>query len=387
MGPQTPNTTTVILPCHNEKEAIEKVLAQLDQDLVHSNLNAEIIVVDNASTDGSADILRHSILAYPRLRVVFEPRVGYGSACLKGLHSASETSKYLVIADCDNTYNVGEASKFVKELENGFDLVIGNRFTGKIANGSMPWLHRHFGNPLLSLLVRLFFKVRIGDIHCGMRAITKEALAKITLNTTGMEFASEMIIKASKRNLKIAEISTDYKTRAGSSKLRSFSDGWRHLRFILLYSPLILFFIPGILLFLIGSVSFCLLYFMNPTLFGLTFYVHPIFLSSITIISGYQLVLFAAFARTYAITHLGDKDGFFEPLYRLITIERAGIVGVLLLLIAGSIYAYILTKWVGSGFRDLNEIKNSILALTLTVLGVQTFFSAFMLSILGIKDK
>jgi glycosyltransferase involved in cell wall biosynthesis len=382
----TPNSKiSIILPCHNEEEAILPCLKEIEGVIVSNDLNAEIVVVDNASTDRSPSLLMESLTKFPDLRVVKESRLGYGFACLKGIESAE--GEYVVIADCDGTYDFKLIIQFISKLLEGNDLVVGNRFNGEIMEGAMPWLHRHIGNPLLSLLVKIFFGVKIGDIHSGMRAFKKSVIESINLNTGGMEFASEMVVKAAKRNLYISEIPISYRKRLGKSKLRSFSDGWRHLRFILLYSPLVLFFIPGALLLFLGTISLLILYFGSPSLFGIQFYVHPIFLSSVAVIAGYQLVLFAAFARTYAITHLGDHDGFFEPLYRLITIERAGLVGILLSFFGGSIYAYIFIKWINSGFGSLDEIKNGVVALTLVVVGIQTFFSAFMLSILGIKEK
>lgn len=251
----------------------------------------------------------------------------------------------------------------------------------------MPWLHRNIGNPFLSLLVKTFFKVKIGDIHCGARAISKKAYEKINLNTQGMEFASEMIIKAAKAKLVIAEIPVSYKKRTGESKLRSFRDGWRHLRFILLYSPLVLFLIPGALLFIGGCIGIIVFYYSTPSFLNITFYIHPMFLFSGCIIAGYQLVYFAFFARIYAITHMGERDPIFEKLFRYVTIEKASILGLVLLAISLLIYLSIFLQWVHSGLSPLNEIKNSIVALTLLVVGIETISSAFMLSIIGIQEK
>lgn len=201
-----------------------------------------------------------------------------------------------------------------------------------------------------------------------------------------MEFASEMVIKAVKRKLKIKELSINYYKRKGESKLKSFADGWRHLRFMLLYSPLFLFFIPGLVLFLIGVVSMLWLYFGSPQILGIKLFYHPMFPSALLIITGYQLIIFALFAKTYAIAHLGDT-AIFDKLYNYITIEKAGIVGIVLGILGIMIYAVIFFKWINSGFGQLHEVKNSIIALTLVTIGIQTIFSAFMLSILGIKEK
>ncbi len=376
---------SIVLPCHNEEKALNKCLLSIRDVIEKNSLSAEIIVVDNQSTDSSRKILLDNQKRIPQLKIVEETNLGYGAACIKGLMNARGT--YMYLADCDNTYDFNDIPRFIEKLDQGYDLVVGNRFQMPIEKGAMPWLHKYIGNPLLSRIVKIFFNVKIGDIHCGARAITKNALGKIVLYTRGMEFASEMVVKAAKQNLKITEIPISYKERIGISKLRSFSDGWRHLRFILLYSPLILFFIPGAILFFLGIISLILLYLSPPKIFGIQFYIHPIFLSSLFIIGGYQLVLFAAFARTYAIAHLGDKDSFIEPLYRHITIEKAGLLGIISAVVGGGIYLYIFIEWISSGFGSLNEIKNAVVALTFVILGIQTFFSAFMLSILGIKEK
>jgi hypothetical protein len=251
----------------------------------------------------------------------------------------------------------------------------------------MPWHHFYIGNPALSFFVKLFFNIKINDIHCGARAITKSALNKITLYTSGMEFASEMIIKSAKSNLRITEIPISYKKRLGESKLNSFADGWRHLRFILLYSPLVLFLLPGIILFFLGVFFTILFYFSNPNILGYQFYFHPMFISATMIIVGYQLMFFAGFARVYAITHLGEVDKRIEKILHYITIEKAGLAGLLMLFLGLSFLAYILIIWIKSDFSSINQVKNLITVLVLVVTGVQTISSAFMLSILGIKEK
>lgn len=275
------------------------------------------------------------------------------------------------MADLDGTYDFRDIPKFVDLLKKGNDLVIGNRFAKSLEKrtehklGSMPWHHRYIGNPVLSGLVRLFFGVKVKDIHCGIRAIKKEHLQKLNLRARGMEFASEMIIKTTKANLTIAEIPVLYTERFGSSKLNSFQDGWRHLRFILIYSPMVIFLIPGIIVFLIGIIST-----LNTSI-----YAHQLFLSAGCTIIGYQLIYFTFFAKIYAITHLGEINPLFEKLFNYITLERVGIIGILFFIIGmlNEIYN--------------NGIQGSIFGLILLVIGVQTISSAFMLSILAIKEK
>ncbi len=291
------------------------------------------------------------------------------------------------MADADCSYDFNEIPNFISQLKKGYDLVIGNRFAGKMHDNAMSFSHRYIGNPVLSFVLRLFFGTKIKDSQSGMRAIKKQALEKLNLKTTGMEFASEMIIKSLKNNLKIKELAIGYYPRKGKSKLRTFSDAWKHLRFMLLYSPLFLFFIPGIILFLIGTATMFWLYFSNPEILGIKLQFHPMFLSSLLTIVGYQLIIFSVFAKTYAITHLGENSERMRKLYRLITIEKASVLGILISLVGVIVYIFILFKWINSGFGSLNEIKNSILALTLIVIGMQTILSSFMLSILSIKQE
>lgn len=377
---------SVIIPCLNEEMAIGLCLSEIINVINNKNINAEIIVVDNNSDDRTASIVLEYQKKYPIIKLVNEKIRGYGSAYLAGFKIAK--GKYFFMADADNTYDFNDIPVFIDKLRNEkYDLIVGNRFSGRMEKKSMPLLHRYFGNPFLSYLVKLFFNVKINDIHSGARAISKEALGKIVLYTSGMEFASEMIIKAAKANLKITEIPISYNSRIGKSKLRSFSDGWRHLRFILVYSPNFLFLIPGLFLFISGLFLMAYFYFSSPVFSGIQLYIHPMFIFAVMIMIGYQIIFFAGFSRVYAVNHLGDSDKTIEFLYNKITIEKASIIGLVLISTGLFIFIFILTKWIASDFGALGEYKNSIVALTLMVLGIQTFFSAFMLSILGIKEK
>ena len=376
---------SIILPCLNEEKSLGKCLEEIERIIEKQAINAEIIIVDNKSEDKTKSIAEEYSNRFLNLKIIEEKTRGYGSACLAGLRKA--TGQHLFIADADGTYNFSDIPNFIEKLNSGSDLVVGNRFSGETKNFPMPWLHKYIGNPFLSFLVKWFFKVKINDIHCGARAISKTAFEKIILYTSGMEFASEMIIKSAKANLKIAEIPVGYNERIGDSKLRSFRDGWRHLRFILLYSPLFLFLTPGVFLFSIGMILMITFYFIQPKIFGIQFYYHPMFLFAVMIMTGYQLIFFAGFAKIYAITHLGDNDKIIESLFKKITIEKAALIGSGLIIFGSIVYILIFLKWISSGFSSLDEIKNSIIALTILVLGVQTFFSSFVLSILGIKEK
>lgn len=374
---------SIILPCLNEGLAITSCLDEIKNTIDKHSLKAEIIVVNNNSTDNTVDIVANYQGFICNLILVNEYRGGYGFAYLKGLSVAK--GKYIFMADADGTYNFTQIPEFIKKLEQGSDLVVGNRFAKKIAAKSMPWLNKHIGNPVLSGLVRLFFGIKIHDIHCGARAISSQALKRLNLYTGGMEFASEMIIVANKEKLVISEITIDYRGRIGKSKLNSWVDGWRHLRFILLYSPLILFFLPGVIFFLLGVFFMLLFYFYQPVLFGIQFYNYPMFLFSLMIILGYQLIQFSFFSKVYAINHLGDNNKYIELVFRKVTIEKAIIIGFIITTIGVVIYFSIFKEWVDSGFGSLVAFKKSVVGLTLIFLGIQTFFSSFMFSILGIK--
>jgi glycosyltransferase involved in cell wall biosynthesis len=366
---------SVVLPCKNEEKAVGICINKIRNVFESNKIDGEIIVSDSSS-DKSAEIAGQL-----GARVIKHNKVGYGNALLEGFKNAK--GDIIVMGDCDDSYDFLELPILLEALKDN-DMVIGTR--KYIQKGAMPFLHRFIGNPLLSLTLRILFKGDIKDSHSGFRVIKKDKFEKLNLRTTGMEFASEMIIKAIKNKLKIKEVPIHYYKRKGSSKLKSFSDGWKHLRFMLLYSPFFLFFIPGIFLFLTGLSSMFWIYFGSPEIFGIKLFYHPMFLSSVFIIIGYQLIIFALFAKTYAINHLGEKP-IFNKLYKFMTIEKASIFGLLIILLGVIIYSTILAKWLSTNFGALQEIKNSIIALTLVILGIQTIFSSFMLSVLGIKEK
>ena len=376
---------SVIIPCLNEEKGIGLCLDEVRKIIRQLGLTTEVIVIDNGSTDGSAKIVLAAMKDFPELKLVEEKEAGYGRACLAGFKQAR--GKNIFMADSDGTYDFSEIPLFIKKLDQGFDLVVGNRFIKPMDKGVMPIHHKYIGNPILSFMVRLFFGVKIHDIHCGARAVSKQAFEKMPLHTGGMEFASEMVIQAARHGLRIGEVTVSYSKRLGTSKLRSVNDGWRHMRFILLYSPLILFLLPGFLLLAVGLGSMIVLYLTSPSVFGIQLFVHPLFASSLLVIIGYQLVIFALFSKTYAITHLGERNAFFEKLFKIVTLERALLVGFISALVGTFVYLFIFNAWVSSGFGSLDQIKNSIVALTFVVVGVQTIASAFMLSILGIQEK
>ncbi len=375
---------SIVLPCLNEAVALPTCLDKLYS--LRSLLgDFEIIFVDNNSDDGSGEIIKSWMPKFPEIKLVKERRRGYGFAYLAGF--SYSLGDYVFMADADASYDFSEIPKFISILESGADLVIGNRFSGKMDNKSMPFLHRYIGNPFLSFLVRLFFKARVKDVHCGARAIKRNVFNKLDLRTGGMEFASEMIIKAVKLGLIIKEVPISYYPRLGESKLNSFQDGWRHLRFIMLNSPLFLFFIPGVFLFLIGLFGAFIFYFFQPKIFGIAFDYHPFFVFAAAILIGYQLIIFALFSKIYAINHLGDRNKFIESFFGKLTIERVAPIGLIIFIFGLLIFLLIFINWIKNDFNSLMQVKNSILALIFSVIGCETLFSAFMFSILGIKRK
>jgi len=368
---------SIILPCQNEEQALSFCLSQIKETIKKNNLSAEIIVSDS-STDKSPEIAKRE-----NVILLKHDKDGYGMAYLEAFKIAK--GKYIFMADADGTYDFREIPNFINQLREGYDFVLGNRFAGKIEKGAMPLRNKYLGNPVLSGILRIFFNTQIKDSHCGMRAITRKALQKLNLQTTGMEFASETIIKALKNNLKIKEVPINYYKRKGLSKLRPFSDAWKHLRFMLLYSPLFLFFIPGLILFLIGFLSMIWFLLSNPGAIEVKLFSRLMFLSALSIIIGYQLIVFSVFAKTYSVVHLKEQAPIMEKLYKYITIEKASAVGAIIVLLG--IVVFFLIKQPNSEFNQVREIKNSITALTMIAIGAQTIFSSFMLSILGIKEK
>ncbi len=369
---------SVILPCKNEEQTIGICIEKIKKALEGKDYE---IIVSDSSSDKSAEIAKK----FSKVKVIKHNLDGYGNAIQQGLKSAK--GDYIIIGDADNTYNFSEIPEFIEELNKGYDLVIGSRFKGTINKGAMPLSHRHIGTPILNFLTRLFFRTKISDINSGFRAIKKSSLNKLNLKTTGMEFASEMIIKAIKNNLKIKEVPITYSKRLGESKLDSFNDAWRHARFMLLYSPNYVFLIPGLLFILLGFLTMSLILMQKLALFNITFQTHPMFIGSILAILGYQLILTWLFAKIYAHNHLNEKNEALEKLYKFFNLEKAILAGIILLLIGFAIYLNILFVWLAKHFGTLNTINISIFALTFIVLGIQTIFAGFFFSILGIKEK
>jgi glycosyltransferase involved in cell wall biosynthesis len=369
---------SVVIPCLNEEEAVGKVVDQAFEGIRKSGRTGEVIVVDNASTDASAEVAaEHGAI------VVREERPGYGSAYLAGL--AVARGDYIVMGDADETYPLWELGPFVDKLAAGDDLVMGSRFEGTIHGEAMPWLNRHVGNPILTGMLNLFFGVKISDAHCGMRAVRKDALPVLDLHSTGMEFASEMVFKAFRRKLRISEIPIDYHPRVGESKLNRFGDAWRHVKFMLLYSPSWLYFVPGLVLLLLGVIGALALATGPVTILGRTWQIHSLFLCMFAILLGMQVVQLGIFARAFAAAHLGETDPLIERAHGRLRLEH-GLAGGGILLLAGIVTLLaIFVSWAVGGFGALSHEYATAIGFTLVAIGVQVILGSFFLSLLTMR--
>jgi hypothetical protein len=369
---------SVVMPCLNEAASIAGCVAQAWEGLRAAGLAGEVIVVDNGSTDGSAERARAA-----GATVVHEPARGYGNAYLRGFEAAR--GRYIVMGDSDGTYDFHDIGRFVAPLQQGHDLVIGNRFAGGMQPGAMPWLNRYVGNPALSGILTLLFRVNVADAHCGMRSFTRPALEAMRLQTSGMELASEMVIAAGRARLRIAQVPIAYYPRVGATKLRRMRDGWRHLRFMLLYSPDYLFLAPGGVLFLLGAALWGVLL-VGPVRVGpMQFVEHPMIVGSLLVVVSYQLLSFGVFAKLYALAqgYIAD-DPMVRWVSRLFTLERGIAVALLPIIVGLAMDVNIWREWAGSGFGALGRVREAIVAQTLIMLGVQMVFTAFFASILVI---
>lgn len=370
---------SVVIPCLNEEESVASCVRQAKGALKENNLEGEVIVVDNGSTDNSKELAVEA-----GARVLLEELKGYGRAYQLGIQEAK--GKYIIIGDADGTYDFSAIMKFIGPLRNGYDFVNGNRLKGKIYKGAMSILHRYFGNPMLSFLLNLFFKSGFQDAYCGMKAFTREAYEKIRPISPGMEFALELIINSSKQGLKRTEVPVELYPRKGKSKLRTFKDGWRSLRFMLLFSPNYLFVIPGSLLFVIGFLGMALLL-KGPLIFlNHTFDFHAMIFSSMLTLLGFQLINLGFFAKSYALTEgFETRNSFFMNFYKVFNLERGGLLGIILILFGLLIILSILKDWIFVG--ALPQERRELLALIIIIIGIQIIFSSFLISLIGMKNR
>jgi glycosyltransferase involved in cell wall biosynthesis len=364
---------SVVLPCLNEEGSVGRVVLDALRATATAGLQAEVVVADNGSTDGSAREARAA-----GARVVSAPARGYGNAYHAGMGAAR--GRVLVMADADGTYPMEAIPELVAPVLAGEqDLVIGNRLQGAIARRAMPWTHRYIGTPMLTAILNRFSGVSVSDAHSGMRAIGRDAYFSLRLATPGMEYASEMILKASRAKLRVAEVPIVYRQRVGASKLETWPDGWRHLKFLLLASPNWLFLVPGAALVVVGGMLLVPLTFGSLSIGSFHLSFHPMFFGSALVIVGFQVFQFGILIRGCSPMGIGGEDDrLVRWLRERLTIERALLSGLIVLLAGLGVEATVFVEWAISGFANVYDVRAGIASLTMCVLGIQIIFGAFL---------
>ena len=379
---------TVVMPCLNESRTVGTCVEKALRAMRESGIEGEVVIADNGSSDGSQDIARAR-----GARVVPVTERGYGAALMGGIAAAQGT--YVVMGDADDSYDFLEVPRFVAKLREGHDLVMGCRLPGgggTVERNAMPFLHRWLGNPAFTAVARLWFGVPLNDVHCGLRGFRRDWHQALDQRCTGMEFATEMVIKASKFRSRITEIPITLRPdgRGRRPHLRTWRDGWRHLRFYLMYSPRWLFLIPGTLLMLLGALGYAVAL-PGREIGGVRFDVHTLLFASLAIICGYQAVLFAVMTKTFAIREgLMPDDPRLTRMYRWFNLESGLLTGVAGLVLGVVLLGIAVWQWRATGFGDLDYSRTMrvvIPGVTLTTLGFQTILSSFYLSILGMRNK
>ena len=373
---------SVVMPCLDEEDSVAECVRWALEGIAKTGLVGEVVVCDNGSKDRSAELASAA-----GARVVHQPAKGYGNAYLKGF--AESTGRFIVMGDSDLTYDFRRLDELIAPLVGGSaDYVLGSRFAGQITPGAMTFSHRYIGNPVLTRILNLFFGLRSTDAHSGLRAFTREAFELMDLRCEGMEFASEIVIKAGQGKLRVAEVPIEYHPRVGETKLRTFRDGWRHLRFMLLLAPNWLFLYPGAFLFLMGMIGQSVLLSTTVSVAGHELNVHFSALFAMLALVGFQATVFAAFAHAWA-----DSLGLEEPTSVAtwvrdgFTLERGLLVGATFFGTGLAIDTYILVVWIAKDFGDLAALRPALFALTLMVLGGQMAFSSFFLGLLKVKVR
>jgi len=377
---------TVLMPCLNEAETLATCVRKALASLESLGIAGEVLIADNGSTDGSQEIAT-SLGA----RVVQVERKGYGNALMRGI--ARARGKYVIMGDSDDSYDFANLGPFVEKLRDGYDLVMGNRFLGGIQPGAMPPLHRYLGNPVLTAIGRLFFKSPCGDFHCGLRGFKREAMLGLDLRTTGMEFASEMVVKSTLHKLRITEVATTLQPdgRSRPPHLRTWSDGWQHLRFLLLYSPRWLFLYPGFAMMALGLIAGVALLLGPVTVDGITFDAQTLLYSAAAVILGFQGISFAVFTKVFAISEgllPDDTKLSFSKIKP--NLERGLILGALLVVAGLAFSVFSVWTWKRARFGGLDPaytLRIIIPAVTSMIIGIQTVFSSFFLSVLGLRRR
>ena len=377
---------TILMPCLDEAETIGTCVEKAMRSLERADIDGEVLIADNGSTDGSQEIARKL-----GARVIHAPERGYGAALKAGI--ASARGRYVIMGDADDSYDFTALDPFVEKLREGNELVMGNRFRGGIKKGAMPLLHRYLGNPVLSFLGRLFFKAPVGDIYCGLRGFDKDAIRKLGLTAPGMEFANEMVVKSTLQGLRITEVPTTLSPdgRSSSPHLRTWRDGWRTLRFLLIFSPRWLFLYPGLFLMAIGLTSMLWLLPGTRTIGNVGFDVNTLVYSGAAIILGFQAIVFSVFAKIFAMgAGLMPDDPRMTRLRSVFTLEVGIIVGLLMLVGGFAAFAYAIGFWGRASFGEL-DVSQSLRIVapsaTALVLGLQIVFSSFFISVLDLERR
>lgn len=385
-GPCDELELSVVIPCLNEAETLGKCIEKAQKVMCENDIRGEIIIADNGSVDGSQEIAERMGAS-----VVHVPEKGYGSALQGGIAAAK--GKYVIMGDADDSYDFLEIPRFMEKLDQGYELVMGNRFRGEIKPGAMPFLHRYFGNPVLSSLGRLFFRSVCSDFHCGMRGFNRNAILALNLHTTGMEFASEMVVSATLYDLRTTEVPITLwpDGRSRPPHLRSWRDGWRHLRFLLMYSPRWLFLYPGVVLMLLGVMLMAWLL-PGPRYIGnVVLDLHTLLYAAAMVWLGFQAVLFGVLSKVFALTNgLAPWTPPLQRMFQRVSLEAGLIVGTTLALLGLGGAVATLVIWGKASFGPLEvdrTMRLAIPAVLSVALGCQTIFSSFFLSILGLKRK
>lgn len=367
---------SIVIPALNEEGIVGKTVKSVPVEKLRENgLEVEIVVVDNASTDNTAQEARDA-----GARVVFGEKRGYGNAYLKGFSEAK--GDIIVMGDADGTYPFQMTYEFIQPILRGeADFVMGSRLKGDIKKGAMPALHKYIGNPFLTWMLNFLFKAGISDAHCGMRAIKKDTINRLGLKSPGMEFASEMVIEAARKNVKMAEIPITYYPREGESKLSSFSDGWRHVRFMMLYRPTPFLLIPSFVILIMGGAFFAGVLLRQ---YGM----HSLILGSLLLIIGYQIFLgwihFGAFGSIYGVS---KSSGTIKKFMNYHSLGRELFIGLVLLALGVLVGLKVFYSWFAVGFGTLSQIQYAMVALILSILGIQTIFSGMFLSLLLLSNS
>ncbi len=376
---------TILMPCLNEAETLGNCINKARQFLDEHRVAGEVLIADNGSTDGSQEIAQGL-----GARVVRVNERGYGAALIAGIDAAM--GRYIIMGDSDDSYDFSSLMPYVEKLRLGYELVMGNRFKGGIQERAMPPLHRYLGNPVLSFVGRLFFRSRIGDFHCGLRGFNKESIQRLGLQTPGMEFASEMVVKATLHGLRITEVPTKL-YRDGRSRpphLRSWRDGWRHLRFLLLFSPRWLFLLPGVVLFVSGTFLQTVLFFLPVNIGPLVLDIHTMLVGAMASIVGMQMVWVGIFSKVVAIQKgLLPDDHRLYRILAFLTVERGSLTGIALCAVGITLLLYSMTEWAQTGFHTLDPrvtMRYMIPSVTTIVTGVELIIASFFLGVLSLRS-